>query len=1493
MNDSTVSQFHLSTLQKRVWLAGENISRYFKQCFVHVKGELDADWLRNSIGLVVSKHSILRTGYETSSEFVFPFQAVEDSNSAFDFNYIDRSTERLSVQEIQDKYTATKDWFWNVTAENYSPLIIQLIKIKPNEHVLIIALPAIAADSYSLMKLVDEIAATYYGRPFNEEDGVQYFHFSEWQNGVIETGNEEAEDFWNNYDFLTYNNTSLAFANNKKAIDAGAFDFSWKSLVLDAQLSAKVNNLAKQLDVNVSKVLLAVFVVLSKQHTRTVKFTIGVVNNNRSYEELRGVIGLLAQTLPVIIETTDGTTFTALVKNIDKEFEKVKAWEEYFTWGAKTNDYSDENSYLKLEFEYNNLKGNTIGDGETTFGITQLVSINTRFDLKLSAIEWDDKLKIDFYYNTQLLESVGIEVLMEQYKTLLTSAIDNGYSELTDLLARSDKETDIILNQFNGTDTVHIPGASVITLFENTVNANPGTIAVKYEGVELSFDKLNNQANQIAKYLISECGAGPGKPVAIWMPRSEKLIAVMLGILKTGAYYLPIDSSFPEERVKYMLTDSEAEILIATKKLRNSPAKQIVSDDFALSIEQNRVEKPGISVTPSHPVYMIYTSGSTGAPKGVRVSNSSLINYVTWFINANNLNKTSNTLLMASVAFDLSYTSLWTSLLSGHTLSIAKETEYFESQEIINRLVADEINYIKLTASQFSIILNDPDFEKNIKKYKLELIVLGGEEINIEDIERYCHLRKDVKILHHYGPTETTIGTIACLVKYDELPAFKRKIVLGKPIQNNQVYILDNNMKLAPIGFTGEIAVAGKGVSLGYLNRPELNREKFIQDPFKTAGQMYLTGDLGRWMPDGTIEFLGRKDNQLKIRGYRIELGEIESTLLKHDKISNAAVLAKKTENGESTLIAYLITHEKISNEQLNIFLTKYLPVYMVPDNFARLNAFPLTPNGKIDKNALLALALIDESQASFMPPKTILEKKMALIWKEVLGKEKIGITDDFFKLGGHSLKATQLISRIFKNLGFRIKLEDVFANPTIGSLLEVIASSGQIKYESIKPIEKKDYYDVSHAQKRLWFLDQFEEKQSAYNTYYGYWLHGELKIEALEMAFELVLKRHEILRTTFVMIDGVPKQKVNEYGDCNFRLENIDLRNEADPDVAAIGFSKQMLDHTFNLANGPIIRVALLQTHNDKYAFLLVMHHIATDNWSMRVFMNEIMTAYNANCSNLAVEAFAKPLNLQYKDYAAWHNNIISGPEEKYWFKQLANPPALVNLPYDKILPGEADDIKPYATHELDKKTTSALRELAKAYNSTLSNIVLTIYSLFINKVSGQSDFLIGVGHANRNHADLEELIGFFVNLLTIRVQLHDDSTVESVIKDVTRVCIEAYDNSNYPFDLLVEKFCNDRYSIQQPLVNILYDFKSYTEALIENESFIDDNVLQVSAMPKLRNTAKFDLTLFVVEVDDNLKYWFEYNNQCFSEQTIDNFYRVFNELLTLILESEAIEKN
>lgn len=591
--------------------------------------------------------------------------------------------------------------------------------------------------------------------------------------------------------------------------------------------------------------------------------------------------------------------------------------------------------------------------------------------------------------------------------------------------------------------------------------------------------------------------------------------------------------------------------------------------------------------------------------------------------------------------------------------------------------------------------------------------------------------------------------------------------------------------------------------------------------------------------------------------------------------------VAQQEETAEKQLVAFVKSKEKLKSSLLNDHIAGRLPHYMIPASITVLPSFPLMPNGKLDRKALLELAAQETNTKEYIAPRNNTERMLANIWKDVLSSRQPGINDNFFEQGGHSLKAAQLVSRIYKAFDKKIELRAVFDHPTIEQLAKVIQATGYDQYDPIPKVPEAAYYPVSHAQKRLWILNHFTKDKIPYNSSSCYRIRGELDIANLEAAFATLIERHESLRTSFISVDGTPWQKISTVETCGFKLDVNDVREEKDPDQVIEQLTFYSYHTPFDLEKGPLLRARVIRVKDQEYLLVCNIHHIIYDGWSLSILFNELLTVYNAYAEGK--ENPLPPLTVQYKDYSVWHNAKISAEEEEYWLQKLSNHPRLISLPYDKV---ENPDEINYSRRDVyfSEEDTRALREIAKNCQTTLSNLLLGIYGLFLNQVSGQQDIMIGIGHANRNHEDTEKLIGFFINMLAIRIRFSEEDTLESVVKQVAETAIEAFQHSNYPFDLLIEKLSVNRYADRQPILNVMYDFKNFYDVQLQEDFSLLETNLQIEQVKMGETLAADDLILHVVDNGDNIMYYFEYRKECFLPSTVQNFYTVFKKLAGLV---------
>ncbi|MGB7606717.1 MAG: amino acid adenylation domain-containing protein, partial [Lutisporaceae bacterium] len=872
---------------------------------------------------------------------------------------------------------------------------------------------------------------------------------------------------------------------------------------IDKTLTNKLRQIAKATGSTMYMVLLSSFNVLLSKYSGQEDIIVGSPIAGRPHADLGNIIGMFVNTLVMRNYPSGEKTFKEFLREVKENalgaYENQDyQFEELVEKLNVARDFS-RNPMFDVMFVLQNMDmGEAIIEG-MKLSLYKSENRISKLDMTVTVVELENSTSIDIQYCTKLFNKATIERMYKHLDNIIQSITENIDIKLSEVEMLTEEERQQILIDFNNTKADYPKDKTIHQLFEEQVARTPDNIAVVYEDKQLTYRELNEKANQLAR-ILREKGVSSNSIVGIMVERSLEMLIGILGILKAGGAYLPIDLEYPEDRVRYILEDSGAEIILTQSHLQSriilSQEILILDNEQIFTGDKGNFHK--IS-KPDDLAYIIYTSGTTGKPKGVMLQNNSLVNYINWFAEEVKITYTDKAILLSSYAFDLGYTALYPSILNGAELHIVAKEIYSEPEALIKYINDNRITYLKLTPSLYNTVCNSEYFSEGKGLKSLRLIVLGGEQINVVDVEKTYKLYGNIKIMNHYGPTETTVGTAANIIETDWLDEFKALPVIGKPISNSKIYIIDRYSKLNPLGVAGELCISGVGLARGYLNRPELTAEKFVDNPFEPGTRMYRTGDLVRWLPDGNIEFLGRIDHQVKIRGYRIELGEIENKLLSYETVKETVIIARDDNSGSKYLCAYVVGAKELTISELREHLSKDLPNYMIPSYFIQLDKMPLTPNGKVDRKALPEPNGSISSGSEYEAPRNSTEEKLVTIWREVLGIEKIGINDNFFELGGHSLKATSLVAKIHKVLNTEIPLKEIFKAPTIKEISEYIRASEESIYSSIETVEEKDYYEMSSAQKRIYVLQQFELNSTSYNMPRALELEGELDIEWLK----------------------------------------------------------------------------------------------------------------------------------------------------------------------------------------------------------------------------------------------------------------------------------------------------------------------------------------------------------------------------------------------------------
>ena len=1114
------------------------------------------------------------------------------------------------------------------------------------------------------------------------------------------------------------------------------------------------------------------------------------------------------------------------------------------------------------------------------------------------------------------------------YKECLVSILQESNSKLS--LTKEDYKQ--IIHSWNETDKVFPTNKTIQSLFEEQVEKSPDSIAIIYEDIQLTYKSLNDQANQLANYLKQTHNIKPDRLIALCLDRNEHMLVAILAVLKSGGAYVPIDFSYPDERIKYILADTNTKLLLTSEVYRQrledmvNGSKNMLDTSISYStniIDKNnsRVEDKAIKIlaidnavlqeklqlqttsnlktkiTDNNLAYVIYTSGTTGNPKGVMIEHNTYIRTIDcikniYFTNTEKI----RTYSITNYVFDIFGLEYGLPLLSGGMVCIG--THEF------NILDCSNYDFIQMTPSLCSLKL---DYLMNTSNTTL---FIGGEKLSHDLLSKI--LNKSINIINLYGPTETTIWSLSKSYSYIK-DTNLLYVTLGKPFNNEKVYVLDKNLAPLPIGTIGELYIGGIGLARGYLNRADLTAELFIANPFQTKEEnrknkntrLYKTGDLVRWLPDGNIEYIGRNDFQVKIRGYRIELGEIENALLSYEGIKQSVVLSKEYINTEATienksLIGYYVADNQLNNDNILNYLFSKLPEYMVPNILVYLEKMPLTINGKLDRKALPQSEFANSG--TYIAPSNEIENKMCQIWMEVLGlsEDKIGTQDDFFRLGSNSIMAIRLLNKLNKELNINISISDIFKHSTIRKLTHYLKYRTEVNVVIDKAITiKPEEQSLSFAQERLWFIERYEGGSNAYNIPIVFRLSNSIALNILENSIKSIVNRHGILRTIIREdIEGNSYQLILDDTKYPLEITRINVINQLQLDQEL----EKQVNHIYNLNNEYPIKICLYELTNTEdhaeYYLSIVIHHIAFDGWSMDIFLAELQEYYNyyLNLSQNIVTTLNLPnLTIQYKDFALWQKSYLNGTRlEKqlnYWKDKLSGYETL-NLITDKLRPNQTNYTGHDVYFELDENISNALRDLAKELKVSLYSLLLSGYYLMLRSYSNQDDIAVGTPIANRHYNQIENLIGFFINSLVLRVKIDLKASIIDFIKFIGNEVIEGQLNQDLPFEKLVEELNIIKDTGRHPIFQVMFGVQSFGNILsllgkqgiaqAEKKLMNLSSLLEEYVPPKnIYNIAQFDISTVIDDSKTKLKGRFNYAVSLYEEETISRFIESYTEIL------------
>ncbi len=1478
--------YPLSSAQKRLYILNQIESAglsYNMPGAMMLEGALDRDRFEAAFREMIARHETLRTSFEMQDGE--PVQRIHDQ--------VEFAVEYVQANELEVE-TLVREFVREFKLDRAPLIRVGLVEITDQagqaladapmqrsgsqavRYLLLFDMHHIISDGMSVTILVEEFASLYAVQTVDPLI-LQYMDFAVWQQSEAERERIKTQEaYWLKELAGELPVLELPADYPRPAVQSHIGDRV--SFGISKQQSQALKALAKQHEVSLYMTLLAAYTTLLHKYAGQDDIIVGTPIAGRSHADTQSLIGMFVNTLAIRSYPSGDKTFRDYLQEIKRIALSAFAHQDYpfedLVEQVSPNRDLSRHPLFDTMFVMQHNVSIEQSLGNITIKPVEASHHFAKFDLTLSAMEQDRTIAFEIEYATSLFTRETIERISVHFMQLLDAIITLPEAKLADLEIMTPLEKRQLLKEFNHTIADYPSNHTIHQLFEAQAVQTPDHIAAVDEKEQLTYRELNERANRLAHTLRAK-GISDDRSVAIMSERTVDMLIGIIAVLKAGGAYVPIDPSYPPERIQYMLKDAQAEILLTGNRSNLYLSDlQVTCLDLTDegSYDENAANLEAASI-PEHLVYIIYTSGSTGHPKGVMISHRNLINYVYW-AKAMYLDQNTTAFpLYSSLSFDLTATSIFVPLLSGLQVVLYREDTVTAFSRIVEE---DRVEILKLTPSHLRLLLAS---KKPVKR--LNTLIVGGELFESALAEEVVNkLGPSVRIFNEYGPTEATIG---CMIyRFDPNIVTGYSVPIGKPAFNTQIYILDKAGQPVPMGVAGEIYIAGDGLARGYFHKQELTERSFIAHPFEQGARVYRTGDLARWLPDGTIEYIGRMDSQVKIHGYRIELGEVESRLLHIPEINEAVVIPLDDGQGDKVLCAYYTADTLLQPQMIKSMLQQGLPKYMVPNHLVQLEQLPLTENGKINRKAL---PVPDDRQldaTEFVAPRTEMEAALATIWQDVLGLKQVGVLDNFFDLGGHSLRAITLVSRIFKEVGAELPLRDVFQFPTIEQMATIIPKRMEHTFESIPAAEEAPYYPVSSAQQRLYVLQQLNGTSAnlSYNMPSVFWVEGRLDRARFEESFRKLAARHETLRTGFEMVDGQLIQRIHEVVDVSVSYTEV---YEAEVETVIRQFVRP-----FALNIPPLMRIGLLEIKQDdnpsvsnRQLLLFDMNHIISDGVSMAILVEEFCRLY-------AGETLL-PLRIQYKDVAVWQRSdtyqASIKAQEVYWLDTLSRELPVLDLPTDHPRPAVQSHEGAILNFSIGEQESDKLRDLAKQHGATLYMVLLAVYKTLLHKYSGQTDLIVGTPVAGRTHADTESLIGMFVNTLAIRSYPAGEKTFITYLNEIKEHLLGAYEHQDVPFEGLVEQLPLERDSSRHPLFDVMFVMQNFAQRL--DPSRIQIEAFQLSAYEYEHRTAKFDLTLTAVESGPLIECHLEYATALYDRASIERMTKHFLHLIHEITHS------
>ena len=1414
--------YEMSSAQKRlymVWQMEPQSTAYNMPGVIKIEGDIDADRLKNAFGELIKRHEITRTKFGMINDELY--QIIEEQ---IEPDFIVNHDVSISKEELFTEFDKPFDL-------NAGPLMRIRLYRRNDGYLLLFVMHHIIGDGMSHYLLIKELCDLYNGKTLKPLTW-QYRDYSEW---MKQRDFSKQKRFW--LDKFSAGVPVLDFPYDYSIANGSAGKADIVEAYVSEDICKKMTHVMKENAMTEYMLTLAAFMILLGRYSRQDEVILGTVAAGRTHLATTDMLGMFVNTLTL-------TGNPALERKVEHFWEEVKdTCMDVF----ENQEYPFEELVRNLGIQRNNssnplfdimyvFQNNDTTEVELDGVVAKTVDYankNAKFNITFTVFKEKNGLKLEMEYRTDRLKKENAELFVRHYLNILKNMLDNPLSQIQQIEEIDDVEKNTVINEFNLTNEPYPKDKTIGRLFDEQAEAYPNKAAVIQGERSISYSELKRRSNALANILQRE-GVTNDDPVVIFAEKSIEAILGVLAIIKAGGAYVPIEASMPEERIRFMVHDSNPKVVLTYHADVEIKDRKVI--DLEKIVWDEIVDESPLAIVNSSDslAYIIYTSGTTGNPKGAMIEQKSVIRLVK---NGGFATLDDELVILETgqLSFDASTLEIWGSLLNGGQLVITDNDTLLDSKRLKDEIKNKNVNFMWLTSTLFNqmFMADEHIFDS------LQCLMVGGEQLSEKHVRMFKEIKNNVRLVNGYGPTENTTFTTTY-----EIPDRFDTIPIGKPISNTKVFVL-NGEKLCGIGIPGELCTSGDGVSRGYLNNKKLTEEKFVKNPYG-SGKMYRTGDLVRWMPDGNIEFMGRIDEQVKIRGYRIELEDIRTTIESFKEVKECAVVVLKDEQGEKAIVAYVVLKNEDDLNLVRDKAKKKLPKYMLPAHFMQIDKIPVTRNGKLDKRLLPDVVITRTSD--YVAPVNDCQKVLCSIYQEMLGVDRVGITDNFFELGGHSLKATGLVNRIDESLGIRLSLSTVFEYQTVEELSSVIEHESGNDNEVFRKAETKEFYPMSSAQKRLYFMWQLEPESTWYNMPACIHLKGEVDKEHIENALNGMIERHELLRTSFVMKNGEPVQKIRE--DVHVTVEYIENTREKDEKL------KRDFVRPFDLENDMLVRMLLVKRKNE-FVLLIDMHHIICDGFSLKIFKDEFIKLYKGQA--------LEPLAFQYKDYSEWNKHRNLRREETYWLSEFSDEIPVLDLVTDYERGLQRGILRNTVHGLIGTELKEQLRELADKYKVTPYMIYLSAVMILMSKYANQEDVVIGSPVSGRVNVETEKMMGMFVNILAMRGKPSSDKKFEQFLKEVKTTSIKAFENQEYPYEELVQKVVKERDFSRNPLFDVMLVLQNFnkSEEVLDRVDVEEDYYEQ--------QEAKYDCTFTIMDEGDKDVLHLEYCSELFKQETME----------------------